>query len=475
MSALPAAGLAAPVGAAGPPAAAVAEEDSAAVLAADRAVAAGGLVAEEADLAAVIAAAVDSAVAEPEGLEAADSVAVANLVGAAEREDSEAVDSAAAVSSAELADLAEAAQADSVERVTLRAAASEPVGPAELAASLAAGAGGRERSAQVVLARENSAIAARVEFGAGGAGGAQNRFNDPSSKDLNSFLGMPSDEGMPHQNPATGAEALTPRIATSRSIPVRKVRRPRIVISLSTRVLRAQQPVPLHRIATNRSIPGARRRGWCGSIESQSAAILGRPRCGRGRCCRESQSAAVLRRRARRPAMWRDRTRPRPDATTRPRRFGPASTATALTTKAGTPIIPVHGPRRAGARAMPGTPPPGIPSARGCGYAQPAARLLRLRQQRHLSRQQRLCERPSRLARPQSITTRPRSSPRRVRRPTPPPTADWLPLGVFALSKSDHPTNNLVIQLAVNKSGVIRGNYTDTATQPDAADPRLGR
>jgi hypothetical protein len=42
--------------------------------------------------------------------------------------------------------------------------------------------------------------------------------------------------------------------------------------------------------------------------------------------------------------------------------------------------------------------------------------------------------------------------------------ADWLPLGVFALSKSDHPTNNLVIQLAVNKSGVIRGNYTDTAT-----------
>ena len=40
---------------------------------------------------------------------------------------------------------------------------------------------------------------------------------------------------------------------------------------------------------------------------------------------------------------------------------------------------------------------------------------------------------------------------------------DWLPLGVFALSQSG--TIQLSpgkIQLAVNKQGIIRGNYTDT-------------
>ena len=41
---------------------------------------------------------------------------------------------------------------------------------------------------------------------------------------------------------------------------------------------------------------------------------------------------------------------------------------------------------------------------------------------------------------------------------------DWLPLGVFALAKPDHEKSNLVMQLAVNKQGVIRGNYTDTLT-----------
>jgi hypothetical protein len=42
---------------------------------------------------------------------------------------------------------------------------------------------------------------------------------------------------------------------------------------------------------------------------------------------------------------------------------------------------------------------------------------------------------------------------------------DWLPLGVFALTKSDQTKSTVSIQLAVNKQGVIRGNYTDTATQ----------
>jgi hypothetical protein len=41
---------------------------------------------------------------------------------------------------------------------------------------------------------------------------------------------------------------------------------------------------------------------------------------------------------------------------------------------------------------------------------------------------------------------------------------DWLPLGVFALTKSDSTKSDVTIQLAVNKEGVIRGNSTDTQT-----------
>jgi len=40
----------------------------------------------------------------------------------------------------------------------------------------------------------------------------------------------------------------------------------------------------------------------------------------------------------------------------------------------------------------------------------------------------------------------------------------WLPLGVFALSKTDTEKSVVTIQLAVDKQGIIRGNYTDTAT-----------
>src|SRR5262249_34964790 len=45
-----------------------------------------------------------------------------------------------------------------------------------------------------------------------------------------------------------------------------------------------------------------------------------------------------------------------------------------------------------------------------------------------------------------------------------PADGDWLPLGVFALTKPDQTTSGVSIQLALSKQGVIRGNYTDTAT-----------
>jgi hypothetical protein len=46
-----------------------------------------------------------------------------------------------------------------------------------------------------------------------------------------------------------------------------------------------------------------------------------------------------------------------------------------------------------------------------------------------------------------------------------PSDGDWLPLGVFAFSKAENPKSDITIQLAINKEGVIRGNYTDTATK----------
>jgi hypothetical protein len=45
-----------------------------------------------------------------------------------------------------------------------------------------------------------------------------------------------------------------------------------------------------------------------------------------------------------------------------------------------------------------------------------------------------------------------------------PADADWLPLGVFALSKNAKTTSDVTIQFAINKQGVVRGNYTDTKT-----------
>jgi hypothetical protein len=42
-----------------------------------------------------------------------------------------------------------------------------------------------------------------------------------------------------------------------------------------------------------------------------------------------------------------------------------------------------------------------------------------------------------------------------------PPTDDWKPLGVFALVQGDEKTSNNIFQLAINKEGIIRGNYYD--------------
>ncbi len=41
---------------------------------------------------------------------------------------------------------------------------------------------------------------------------------------------------------------------------------------------------------------------------------------------------------------------------------------------------------------------------------------------------------------------------------------DWLPLGVFALTQTDRTKSDVTIQLAINKQGMIRGNYSNTST-----------
>src|SRR5262249_11261772 len=45
---------------------------------------------------------------------------------------------------------------------------------------------------------------------------------------------------------------------------------------------------------------------------------------------------------------------------------------------------------------------------------------------------------------------------------------EWLPLGVFAMVQGDEKTSNHIFQLAVNKEGVIRGNYFDAVTDMTA-------
>jgi hypothetical protein len=47
---------------------------------------------------------------------------------------------------------------------------------------------------------------------------------------------------------------------------------------------------------------------------------------------------------------------------------------------------------------------------------------------------------------------------------SPPQTDDWQALGVFALVQGNETNSNTVFQLAVNKDGLIRGNYYDGAT-----------
>ena len=43
-------------------------------------------------------------------------------------------------------------------------------------------------------------------------------------------------------------------------------------------------------------------------------------------------------------------------------------------------------------------------------------------------------------------------------------TEEWLPVGVFAMVRNEQQHPQLIVQLAINKQGILRGNYTDEIT-----------
>jgi len=61
-----------------------------------------------------------------------------------------------------------------------------------------------------------------------------------------------------------------------------------------------------------------------------------------------------------------------------------------------------------------------------------------------------------------------------------PQDEEWLPLGVFAIHEGEETTSNQLFQIAVNRDGVLRGNYYDAesdTTEPleGAVDKETGR
>jgi hypothetical protein len=43
-------------------------------------------------------------------------------------------------------------------------------------------------------------------------------------------------------------------------------------------------------------------------------------------------------------------------------------------------------------------------------------------------------------------------------------TEKWIPLGVFAMVRNEDQHPQLILQMAINQAGVLRGNYTDEVT-----------
>jgi hypothetical protein len=60
------------------------------------------------------------------------------------------------------------------------------------------------------------------------------------------------------------------------------------------------------------------------------------------------------------------------------------------------------------------------------------------------------------------------------------PADEWMPLGVFAMVRNEQQHPHMIFQFAINKDGILRGNFTEETTehtQPisGAADPQTQR
>ncbi len=62
---------------------------------------------------------------------------------------------------------------------------------------------------------------------------------------------------------------------------------------------------------------------------------------------------------------------------------------------------------------------------------------------------------------PQQYATQAQTIADKGQNSNPPAETEWKPLGVFALVQGDATSSNNVFQLAVSKSGIVRGNYYD--------------
>ena len=141
----------------------------------------------------------------------------------------------------------------------------------------------------------------------------------------------------------------------------------------------------------------------------------------------------------------------------------PLMAAPTCTVGVGTRPIPAPGRRPVGRPARRGAQAPGPRSEPRSAGTLPCSRLLTTTAATSPTRATRSTTAANRWPPPTSTTSRlppwPRAPGARSQ------AGDWMPLGVFALVQKDESDPHYVVQMAVNKSGVVGGNYTDRVSE----------
>ena len=303
--------------------------------------------------------------------------------------------------------------------------------------------GAEGAAAGAAHSNRNSPQASGAEGAAAGAA-ASNRNNPKASGAEGAAAGAAaSNRNNPKYSGAQGAAAGA--AASNRNQPQysgRKVPLPAllqpIATSLNILVHRALPLEPLPRTAISLNTLGPKRRRGCSRCQQQQSAILGRRRCCRRLCVRSKQ---------RRPSRHVQPTVVRRT----PRRF----CARRLGRRSS------HGSRRIGARV-----------ATQCNYDIDATPIS------YNYGSNVTCVGSNVLVNGQSAGTAEEFSQQadeiaeKGTAANASPNDKWLPLGVFALVRNEQQHPQLIMQLAVNQQGILRGNYTDEVT--DSTSPIHG-